>query len=106
MAKDQKDEEAEKKILDIIIREKDRGFWRRINYAMGKHKKRISVREVEIEDCSGGRIRFNTHDSVNKAIWDEVHQKQYFLAESAPICKCQLKGDFGYLATSRSAKKY
>ena len=30
-AKDRKYEEAEKKILDIIRREKDRGFWRRIN---------------------------------------------------------------------------
>ena len=42
---------------------------------------------------------------MNKAIWDEVHQKRYFLAEIAPICKGQLKGDFGYFATSHSAKK-
>ena len=61
--------------------------------------------EVEIEDGSGGRIRFNTQDSVNKAIWDEVHQKRYFLAESAAIFKVRLKGDFGYLATSHSSKK-
>ena len=47
-AKDRNDEEAEKKILDIIRQEKDRGFWRLINYAMGKHKQGISVREVEI----------------------------------------------------------
>ena len=51
--KDRKDEEAGNKILDIIRRERDRGFWRRINYAMGKHKKGLSVREVEIEDGSG-----------------------------------------------------
>ena len=42
---------------------------------------------------------------MNKAIWDEVHPKRYFLAESAPICKGCLKGDFGYLATSHSEKK-
>ena len=77
---DRKDEEAENKILYIIRREKDKGFWRRINYAMGKHKQGLSVREVEIEDGSGGRIRFNTQDSVNKAIWDEIHQKRYFFA--------------------------
>ena len=43
---------------------------------------------------------------MNKAIRYEVHQKRYFLAESAPICKGQLKGDFGYLATSHSAKTF
>ena len=69
---------------------------------MGKHKQGLSVREVEIEDGSGGRILFNTQDSVNKAIWDEVHRKRYFLAESASICKGCLKRDFGYLATSHS----
>ena len=104
-AKDRKYEEAEKKILDIIRREKDRGFWRRINYAMGKHKQGLLVREVEIEDGSGGRIRFKTQDSVNKSIWDEVHRKRYFLTESALTCKGRLKGDFGYLATSQSTKK-
>ena len=66
--KEQKDEEAKKRILDIIRQKKDRGFWRRINYAIGKHKQVLSVREVEIEDGSGGQIRFNTQDSVNKAI--------------------------------------
>ena len=87
-------------------REKDGGFWIRINYAMVKHKQGLLVRGVEIEDGSGGRIRFNTQDSENKAIWNEVHQKRYFLAESAPICKGQIKEDFGYLATSHSAKKF
>ena len=41
---------------------------------------------------------------MKKAIWDEVYRKRYFLSESAPICKDQLKGDLGYLATSHSAK--
>ena len=72
---------------------------------MGKNKQGLSVREVEIENVSGGRIRFNTQESVNKTIWDEVHRKRYFLTESAPICKGRLKGDFGYLAMSHSAKK-
>ena len=72
---------------------------------MGKQNKGLSEREVEIEDGSGGRIRFNTKDSVNKDIWDEVHRKRYFLAESAPICKGRIKGEFGYLATSHSEKK-
>ncbi len=35
-AKEKEDKEAEKQILSIIQREKDRGFWRRLNYALGK----------------------------------------------------------------------
>ena len=65
-----------KKKLDFIRQEKDRGFWRWINYAIVKHKQGLLVREVEIENGSGGRIRFNTQDSENKAIWNEVHQKR------------------------------
>ena len=47
-AKDWNDEEDEKKLLDIIRREKYRSFCRQINYAVGKYKQGISVREVEI----------------------------------------------------------
>ena len=42
---------------------------------------------------------------MNKYIRDKVHRKRYFLSENAPICKGRLKGDFGYLAKSHSAKK-
>jgi hypothetical protein len=35
-AKEREDKEAAWKILDIIQREKERGFWRRMNYALGK----------------------------------------------------------------------
>jgi hypothetical protein len=35
-ARDKEDSVKEKEILEIIQREKDRSFWRRINWAMGK----------------------------------------------------------------------
>ena len=35
-AKEKEDEEAERQILAIIQREKDKSFWRRLNYALGK----------------------------------------------------------------------
>jgi len=35
-AREREDEEAEKKILQIIQREKDKQFWRRLKYALGK----------------------------------------------------------------------
>jgi hypothetical protein len=34
--KEKEDEEAEHQILAIIQRKKDRSFWQRLNYALGK----------------------------------------------------------------------
>ncbi len=41
--------QLQKEILDIIQREKDRSFWRRLNYVMGKSRGG-SVRRVLVED--------------------------------------------------------
>jgi hypothetical protein len=48
-AKDAEDDSKEKEILAIIQREKDRSFWRQINYVMGKARGG-SVRWVLTED--------------------------------------------------------
>ena len=45
-AQDRADEIAERKILAIIKWEKDKAFWRRLNYALGKHVCGQSVRAV------------------------------------------------------------
>ena len=52
-AQESQDIEAENKILAIIKREKDRSFWRRLNYALGRHKRGNSVKEVLEEDRQG-----------------------------------------------------
>ncbi len=42
---------------------------------------------------------------MHTAIFNEVHQKRFHLAEQAPICNAGLKGDFRYLADTKSARK-
>ncbi len=46
----------------------------------------------------------NTEEAVQEAIFNEVHRKRYNLAEEAPICQGALRGQFGYSATSPTAR--
>jgi hypothetical protein len=48
-ARESKDDDREKEILAIIQREKDRSFWRRLNYVMGKPRTGL-VRRVLVEN--------------------------------------------------------
>jgi hypothetical protein len=41
---------------------------------------------------------------VQETIFNEVHRKQYYLAEEAPICQGAFRGQFGYTATSPTAR--
>jgi hypothetical protein len=102
-AKDRADDEAKWKILAIIRREKDCSLWQRLNFALGKHIQGQSVHEVQVEDGIGSILEFDTQEGVQNAIFNEVHQKRYNLAEEAPICKGPLRGQFGYLLTSPMA---
>ena len=103
VARDKDDELAAKNILAILQREKDRAFWRRINYVLGKHRGR-SVSSVQVEDAEGGITEYTGQEAVQKAIWDEVHRKRFHMAEEAPICQGNLRGQFGYMATSPAAQ--
>ena len=64
-----------------------------------------SVRSVQIEQDWGEIDEATTQQTVNGAIWDEIHRKWFYLAEQAPICQGSLRGDFGYTAFSPTAKK-
>ncbi len=59
---------------------------------------------MQVEDGVGGVLNFETEESVQEAIFNEVHQKRCNLAEDAPICKGALRGQFGYTATSPTAQ--
>jgi hypothetical protein len=96
--------EAEQKIFEIIQREKERAFWRRLNYSMRKGRGR-AVREVQTELPDGTVKEATTQREVETAIWDEIHGKRFYLAEQAPICKGKLRGDFGYLGNTPAAKE-
>ncbi len=96
---EREDEATEPQILAIIKREKDQAFWRRLNFALAKHIHGWSVRAVQVEDGAGGVIDYDTEETVQEAIFNEVHCKWYNLAEEAPICQGGLRGQFGYIST-------
>jgi hypothetical protein len=41
---------------------------------------------------------------VQAAIFDNIHRNWFFLAEDAPICSGNLRGQFGYNAVTKTAK--
>ena len=104
-ARDKEDSEREREILAIIQREKDRSFWRRLNYVMGKARSG-SVRKVLVEDEDSGTLTEHvTQESVQQAIFENIHRKRFFLAEAAPACNGRLRGLFGYNATTITARR-
>ena len=62
------------------------------------------MRAVQVKDGAGGVLDFNTEEEVQEVIFNEVHRKRYNLAEEAPICQGSLRGQFGYSATSPTAR--
>lgn len=102
-AQEREDEDAEKEILAIIQREKERRFWRRLNYSLGNKRGR-SVSLVQVLEENGRVTEYQTQEQVLEAIWNEVHRKRFHMAEEAPICQGHLRGDFGYNAVSPTAQ--
>jgi hypothetical protein len=64
------------------------------------------VRRVLVEDESQeGVLTENiTQETVQAAIFENIHRKRFFLAEDAPICSGNLRGQFGYNAVTKTAK--
>ncbi len=103
-ARDREDSEREQEILDVIQQEKDRSFWQRLNYIMGKARSR-SVRKVLIKNKESGTLtKHVTQEVVQQAIFDNIHRKQFFLTEAALACNGQLHRLFGYNATTSTAE--
>ena len=48
--RDEEDKEAEKSLLDIIDREKDRLFCTRLNFVLYRNRKGCSIRDVNVKD--------------------------------------------------------
>ncbi len=82
-ARDKEDSDKEREILGIISHEKDRSFWRQLNYVMGKPQSGL-VRWVLVEDEEHGTLtEYVTQESVQKAIFDNIHCKHLFLGRSS-----------------------
>jgi hypothetical protein len=65
-----------------------------------------SVRKVLIKDEDSGTLTEHAmQESVQQAIFDNIHRKRFYLAEAAPACNGQLRRLFGYNATTITAKR-
>ncbi len=102
-AKEKDVEEAEKQILAIIQREKDRTFWRPINYILGKHSSRACFK-VQVPQEDGGVILHTSQEDLQNAIWTNIHHKQFDLVGEAPLCSSSLRGSFCYNANTKTAR--
>jgi hypothetical protein len=96
-------DKAARQILNIIAREKQRTFWRRLKFACGK-KNGGSPSTVQVKGLNVEEIEYTTQEGVQSAIFENIHQKRFYLAEEAPICNNYLREEFGYNATSSTAQ--
>jgi hypothetical protein len=58
-----------------------------------------------VKNAAGETVEYKTQPEVQDAIWKEVHQSRYHMAEEAPICQGKLRGEFGYGAESVAARQ-
>jgi hypothetical protein len=64
------------------------------------------ARWVLVEDEEQGTLTEHiTQESVQEAIFDNIHRKWLFLAEAAPACNGPLQGLFGYNAVTLTAQQ-
>ena len=103
VARAKKNRKAEEQILAIIQREKERSFWRRLNYAMAKQSGK-SVTRVQVQERDGSVREAATKREVEGTLFQEIHGKRFYLAEQAPICKGRLRGEFGYMADTYAGR--
>ena len=101
-ARDRQDEEAEKRVLEIIRLEKERSRWRRYKFAMNKPRGR-SARVVHATDDDGQIVEFSGQNKVEDEIWNRIHRTRFYGSESAPVCKGRMREEFGYKANTVAA---
>jgi uncharacterized protein (UPF0332 family) len=102
LAQEKGDEVAEKRILDIITKEKERKKHRTVKAVTGRQQGR-SVMSVQ-EEHDGEVIEHTEKSAVEHAIFEEIHNKRFTMAESAPICHSPLLEEFGYNSTTPAAQ--
>jgi hypothetical protein len=104
IAKEKDNEEAARQILAIIQQEKDKGFWQRMSYALGRQRGGACFR-VQVEQGDGTTEEYTSQMELQEAIWNNIHRKRFHLAELAPLCQEPLRDTFGYNAICNTSQK-
>ena len=97
------DEDVANRILDIVRNEKIRHHWRQMKHSMQQQQGR-SVQAVQVEQTDGTTMEYTDQAGIEQAIWDNIHRKRFYLAEEAPICQGELRGEFGYSADTAAGR--
>jgi hypothetical protein len=64
------------------------------------------VRRVLVENEEEGALTEHiTQELVKEAIFNNIHQKRFFLVEAAPACNGHLQGLFGYNVATATAER-
>jgi hypothetical protein len=58
---------------------------------------------VEDEDQEGALTEFSIQESIQQAIFENIHLRRFHLAQAIPICSGHLHGDFSYNAMMPTA---
>ena len=103
VAREEGNEDGAKEILAMIARERQRDFWRSMKGAMQGQNGR-SVQAVQVEQADGTIVEHTNQADIEEAIWSNIHRRRFFLAEEAPICQGQLRGEFGYSANTAASR--
>jgi hypothetical protein len=90
-------------ILTIIQREKNRAYWRRLNYGMEKTRGTSTKLSLEAM-CDGTVKEHEGQEGVEEAIWLSIHRHGFYTAEHADMCKGKLQEEFGYRAVTKAAE--
>ncbi len=59
---------------------------------------------VEDENQEGVLTKNITQETIQEAIFNNIHRKRFFLVEDALICSGLLRGQFGYNTVTKTAK--
>ena len=86
-------EEEEKRIVEIIAREKQRAHWRMLNVTMAKPKGQ-SFRVVSVETPGGGIQEVEGQTGVGNALWNEIHNQCFYFGDQAPILQGHMRNAF------------
>ncbi len=68
-----------------------------MSYAMGKYQGGACF-QVQVEQRDGTTAEYTSQSELQEPIWNNIHWKQFYLAESAPLCQVPLRGTFRYNA--------
>ncbi len=89
---------------DNHLTRKDRNFWWRLNYALGKPQGGACFK-VQVEQVGGTVDKINGKENLHEAVWDNNHCKHFYLAKKAPMCSSPLRGAFGYNSITPTARE-